>query len=510
LLDLSLARTGGSFQHTMPSATLELFAEENTSPARGWSYRILALRWLAVATALVLAAPSILLAHARLVRSQPHAGERLTGSPANLRLVFSETPMVAVSRIVLIGAGGDTIPLSPVRVDPVDAHALIADIVPTLDSGKYSVHWTAAGSDGHPSRGVFSFTVITPRSGASASTGENAPAVESAGASGAAGPAMQGESAAAAARSEGAEVPVATAEFSYSQMIARWIGFLALFCVIGTVAFRYAVVERVRHSWGTDDPFPHIVSTGAATLGMFAAVALLLTTVIKLYDETAAMHEVPLRTILLATGWGWAWMAQTAACLLAIVAFRIAHAASGKGWPLAMLCAFVLVVTPALTGHAIASDEALFSVPLDILHVIAGSVWLGTLAVILIVGLAAAGKTPGEIGAASRVATLVNAFSPIALICGGAIVVTGVTASLLNLEPFSRLWTSTYGVMLVRKLVFVALLLTLGAWNWRKVKPSLGGETGLAQFRRSAKLELMAAAMVLAVTAALVALALPG
>lgn len=151
----------------------------------------------------------------------------------------------------------------------------------------------------------------------------------------------------------------------------------------------------------------------------------------------------------------------------------------------------------------------MINVPLDIVHVLAGSVWVGTLAVILIVGIGAALKTPGTVRAGPRVASMVNAFSPIALTCGATMVTSGVVVSLLRLHPFSTLWTSSYGRVLILKLGLVGLLFVLGAWNWRRVKPTLGDDAGVAALRKSARLELMAGAMVLAVTAILVALALP-
>jgi putative copper export protein len=206
-----------------------------------------------------------------------------------------------------------------------------------------------------------------------------------------------------------------------------------------------------------------------------------------------------------------AWLAEITACVVAVLAFAVAHRAGNNrgSWTLAAISALTLAVTPALTGHAIGSDDAVFAVPLDSLHVLAGSAWLGTLAMIFLVGIGTAAKAPGAISIGSRVASLVNAFSPLALVCGGAVVATGIATSLLHLSPISRLWTSTYGMTLIVKLALVSLLFSLGAWNWRRVKPNLGGDEGVVALRFSAKLELIASVLVLAVTAFLVALPLP-
>jgi copper transport protein len=143
------------------------------------------------------------------------------------------------------------------------------------------------------------------------------------------------------------------------------------------------------------------------------------------------------------------------------------------------------------------------------MHVIAGGMWLGTLTVIVIVGISAALKTPDAVRPGARVAEMINLFSPLALTCGGAIVLTGVGSSLMHLPSVHALWTTPYGVVLLLKLFFVALLLAAGAWNWRRMKPRLTGDNAIAPMRSSASLELMLGISVLAVTAVLVALELP-
>lgn len=465
-----------------------------------------ASRRILVAAALIFLAPSVLIAHARLLRSRPAAGERLTTSPRTIRLVFSEMPMAAVSHVSIVGSSGDTMALGGVRADPADRHALIGDLPTTLAADTYSVRWSTAASDGHPSSGSYSFTVIataeTPRLPVGSTGNSNLPSANALGrpAPLPSAPAPGGEDRQAAADA------VAT---SYPVGIARWVGFVSLFLLIGSVAFRYAILSRMSRDADPRDPFIHIASVTGATLGMFAAVVLLIASAVKLYAETAGMPGVPFGTLLVGTSWGWALIAQIAACVVGFFAFIVAHRDSRLSWPVAALCALVLSVTPALTGHAIGSDKALFMVPLDILHVAGGSVWLGTLAAIVFVGIGAAFKAPGGVSPGSRVAQMINAFSPLALLCAATVVASGVIASLVNLGGLSHLWTSAYGLMLLRKLVFVALLLAAGAWNWRRMKPRLGTDDAVRAIQRSARLELAFGAIVLAFTAFIVATALP-
>ena len=127
----------------------------------------------------------------------------------------------------------------------------------------------------------------------------------------------------------------------------------------------------------------------------------------------------------------------------------------------------------------------------------------------MVVGISAALKTPDSVRPGARVASMINAFSPIALTCGGLIVFTGVIASIYHLKPLRSLWTTPYGVALLFKLFFVVLLFAAGAWNWRRMKPRLTGDDAISPMRSTATLELLLATVVLGMTAILVALEVP-
>jgi copper resistance protein C len=223
-------------------------------------------RRLIVAALLLLVTPVLVFAHARLLRSTPSAGARLETAPASIRLVFSETPMVAVSRIVLLAANSDTIRLSGVRVDPADHHAILADVPASLDSGKYTVHWSAAASDGHPSKGSFTFTIGR--------------ALVSATAERAAAPVAPIQEKPLTSRSKPMNDAVQFA-LGAPMWIARWIGFISLFLVIGAVSFRYVVLGRIpRSDIEPDESFYQIATISAATTGMIAVVVLVVTSVL--------------------------------------------------------------------------------------------------------------------------------------------------------------------------------------------------------------------------------------
>jgi putative copper export protein len=109
----------------------------------------------------------------------------------------------------------------------------------------------------------------------------------------------------------------------------------------------------------------------------------------------------------------------------------------------------------------------------------------------------------------SMVAAMVNGFSPLALVCGAFVVASGLITAWRHLNPLSSLWTHPYGWTLLVKLALVAGVFVLGAWNWRRQRPSLGSTQAAEAIRRSSRSELTVATLVLAATAILLSIPSP-
>lgn len=292
---------------------------------------------------------------------------------------------------------------------------------------------------------------------------------------------------------------------------ARWLSFIALFIVIGVVTFRFGVIDRMRLT--RDDNFRLIASSNAATFGIVGCVAAVIAAALKLSRESADMPDVSISAMLFHSPWGGSVLLQSVAALIGAIAFRKTQtgteSSQASAWKLALTAAACLAVSAPLGGHAASGRLALAAIPADLIHIVAGSAWLGTLAVIVVVGISAALKTPDISRPGARVATMANTFSPIALASGGIIVATGIASSIIRLTRLDSLWTTPYGIVLILKLIFVAMAFAAGAWNWRRMKPRLTGDDRSLQIKSIASFELVLGAVVLAITAVLVSLELP-
>jgi putative copper export protein len=98
---------------------------------------------------------------------------------------------------------------------------------------------------------------------------------------------------------------------------------------------------------------------------------------------------------------------------------------------------------------------------------------------------------------------MVARFSLLGLGGSALLGITGLIAAWTQLNPLSSLWTTPYGYALMSKLFVVTIVVGLGAWNWRRVGPSLGKEGGALTIRRSALTELGFAVVVLLLRAIL-------
>lgn len=452
---------------------------------------------------LVLMRPALAWAHARLTRSEPASGARLTKSPTTLRLWFSEAPEIAMTHIALADSMGNAIPMATVEHGDSKL-GLQAKIISTLSPGRYVVSWKTAAADGHPSEGKFAFVVL-PSTAVAASEPVSSPGADTA----------MGRPRAATPNAASKETERDAAEataLTPLYVAVRALTFVSLLIVIGCVVFRVGVIAR---ALGIDGSLLEAMTGRAARLGMYSALVTLAACIARLYVQSRMMNgdraadAFRLRTMVTDTQWGSAWAIQCAAALGAALAFWFASRRHAGSWALAGVAAVVLAFSPGLGGHAVASSRLTsLAVTVDGLHVVGAAGWLGSLACLILIGVPVALMQAGE-RRWQTVSSLVNAFSPAALSFAGLAVLTGLISAWLRLGSLSPLRTSTYGRVLLLKLALLIGVAGTGAYNWLRVRPALGTEAATLRLRRSARVELTIGVLVLIVTAILVAVPTP-
>lgn len=227
------------------------------------------------------------------------------------------------------------------------------------------------------------------------------------------------------------------------------------------------------------------------------------------------------RTVTNETLWGSGWKLQASAASVAAVAFVAAYRSWPGAWLAACPAVIVATISRPLTGHAV-EQGSWVSLPaiLQASHVMAAATWIGTLATVVFVGLRHAARLDAR-RRVTVVAVVVNAFSPVALSAVIALFIAGTATSFIYLGSVGAIFGTTYGRVLLAKLFGFTAVAAVGFFNWQRVRPTLdaavdavGSDNSNASVAeallwRSACFEVALAVIVLAITAALVALPMP-
>lgn len=243
-----------------------------------------------------------------------------------------------------------------------------------------------------------------------------------------------------------------------------------------------------------------------------SAAALLAGAAARLYAQTWSVFGLDepvtpelVRVIAVESRWAAGWRPQAAFAALAALAAAGWRLRPRAGWWFMAFAAAGAWVTLPLTGHAMSADTRAPWL-LQAAHGIGAGLWIGTLAALVAVAGGLVERPQGH----RRVADLVGRFSPLAVAAVGSIAVTGVLTAALYVGGVADAETTDYGRVLICKVLLFLAAGAVGAYNWRRLTPRLGNEAGTRALLRSARLELALAAGVLAATAVLVHLAMPG
>jgi copper transport protein len=395
------------------------------------------------------------LLHATLLRSTPAADSRLTSPPETIRLVFSEEIVPALSQITLVQPNGSGIQLK-VANDPHNVHVLIGTVTPGLASGRYKVDWRVLSADGHPVGGSYTFTIeatgnTAPPAGVAPPPTVTTPSRDSTASDSVTSPASVPEP-------EMKPVPVLAALF-------RGLGLGAFMTGVGVLLFGATSGER-------RNLVPRTLIVRAIAIGAILLVAHL----IAWLDHVSPSGSLSADFLGSALGStiGRAELLRTVLALLTLWAIALAR----RDTPALILGGACLVVSGAI-GHPAAIDPYL-TIPAKMLHLVAGSIWIGGL--VWLVWLA---RCNGE---ACRIEA--RRVSSVALISVIVIVLSGLLQTFFFLNTPGDLVHSQYGRLVLAKMIGLIILIGFGAYNRYGLLPQLDATNGPKRLSRSVKMEI--------------------
>lgn len=399
-------------------------------------------RWRLVVAALavVLLWPSLVLAHASLMTSEPAADAVLETSPPAMSLTFNEA--VEPLALHLIDSSGRSSDVANLVSDGATLRFAPPAVLP---NGAHVLSWRVISGDGHPVGGSLTFWIGAP--------GERLPSIE---------------------------VPDNPARRS-----AMWatgiVANLAALSAVGAVFFL---------AWVAIGPAGAAVRAGIAATAIVGLGALALSIGLQGLD----VLDLPFGRF----GDREVWSAGTSGSFglsvgIAAAALGLSlSAVAGRTGVLrltALMAVLGLGASFAISGHTATTEPRGLAAGAMLVHGVSLALWIGAL-----VPLAAALVGP------ARAATL-RRFSRTIPAAIAALLISGVVLAALELRRLDALWGSPYGRILLVKLALVGILLLLALWNRLRLTPRLvaGADNAVPAMRRSIAAELVLVVAILGV-----------
>jgi copper transport protein len=442
-------------------------------------------------------------AHSQYIRSQPEQNAVLAQAPFEVLVWFTEATELQFSEMQVVDATG-------ARVDNNDLHHHGdtsnpgITLQPNLPQGTYTVIWRMLSAvDGHRTAGTFAFSVGQPSA-----------------------PPAPG-SAPLTIDSGGSGPP------TWLAALNRWVGFAGMAAFLGAIMFPALVLPAGLRSLKPDEETKERIAEKVARIVRLTIISSLvvvsITTLLSLWFQGwsaggSATSVTAIKDVWTDTRFGQVWTLRVSvligAFLLGFLAFGRLKDLIVKGdwressWISLAICAVALPLTTSLNSHAAAErSQTEFRVIVDWMHLVTGGVWIGgllQLALITPAVLSITEKRPGFL------AGVIPRFSQVALVAVGLVVVTGSIQWWHRLHGITAAFDSDYGYMLVVKVLLLAPLLLLAAFNLLIVRPRFlsfvvrGAKAASARivawerrFRWAVAGELAVAIVILGVTALL-------
>jgi putative copper resistance protein D len=199
-------------------------------------------------------------------------------------------------------------------------------------------------------------------------------------------------------------------------------------------------------------------------------------------------------SMLLVTQFGHIWLFRVIVSLVAGgILWMVARTPGHRSLLQAILAALSIIQLVALAwvSHAAATLGTFGAIHLlgDALHLLVAAFWPGGLVPLGAFLFLLLRSTDTE--AIALAAPVVNRFSGSSLIAVTALVSTGLLNSIFLVGSFRALLTSTYGQILIAKLIFFCVMIGFGAVNLFLLKPRIAVDLGTGQVAEKTALRLL-------------------
>ncbi len=438
-------------------------------------------------TALVVS-PSPAAAHTGFESSSPADGETLDSPVSTISITFSGAAEPAGDGFVVLDASGEL--RTPDEVVSVDNLTWTLTFSQPLAGGTVGVRWRVAAPDAHPIEGAFSFTVTAPVATttteppvAASSTSQlaGAPTTESALANSSeatVGPSSDDASSDDAAVggapvgeaydsvNDGALDDFLATDSAASAWGATWFGRLGRIVALFGAMLGIGGLVFANQVLGSEPADVRLVLFWDRRAGVMLV--------------TGSVVEAVTQIAVVGGAWSSLWSPSGFADVIGssfgvAIALRlmggVAFAAGLQQMSLSAAKASGVVAVLAsylFDGHTVTEGPRWLHAIVNVVHVGSGAIWAGG-----VVMLASVIWGRHRRGAKLQAAPLAIRFSVIAAVALTVAGLAGTTLAVVILESPSGLWATSWGRLLMAKVVLVALAGSAGAYNHYALLPGM-------------------------------------
>lgn len=399
--------------------------------------------------------PHPTMAHATLDTTDPPVDGLVVTSPETITMSFTEDVATSPAPVIrLLDAEGNAIPDDSINVSPAPDPRTIVVTIPELDRGAWTVSWTVtSATDGHTLSGAWAFRVGGGLPPGLATTADESP------------PAWA--------------------------VALRWLTFLGASAAAGVLLFPYLFSGRQSSAEPTSEEYPEPATTpmpGAAnpigpsrlvvTFALGAVIVALLATLAEPVVLWLTNRSISLGDHVgsLPDAWLWRPAALIPAVIVLAAMLLVPALRSTLVATLVATISLASILGLVLTSHAAGrEDQRLLAVASNALHQWSVALWTGGLAALILWSLNRPGSPTRPALRIRLVSTTALILFVIAVVSGavntGFIfpIVANIQESGFNVDAFSELWNSRYGITLLIKIAILVIPFALAIYHRDRV-----------------------------------------
>ncbi len=443
-------------------------------------------RALPLALCLLFLFPSTSEAQSILLRSDPAEGAVLNTAPTEVRMWFTQSLNATYSTARILNGSNQRVDQNNAHVSTVDQTEMDVNLPPNLSPAVYVVIWRTQGADdGRILAGSFSFTVANPDGSTQKLTG-TIPGQNQLG-----------------NRINSTAIGQLDGTTLFNLLMVTLVELGAVFWV-GAQLWRAFVLQLIEAQdteqqailQRTEQRFDRLFSLPTLLLIFFANIGVLVGQALLLTNGQLTQAFSPSLLLSLVGGqFGTYWIMRQLVILLAILVTIYALFAKRQtkifveifSWVNLLLgLALLIALTLSSDAATMSGNSSVLAVLADWLHLLAASLWIGGMLYIATTYLPILLHTPFQ----ERIDSLLLVLPRYALLAIAGILLVSVTGpfeATTHMDSGTQLFATTYGRVLIVKVLLVGSLLITSIYHIGILRPKLAKD--YKKIKRQAKEE---------------------